>query len=153
MEEIVLRNGTDKMDFYKVTKMLTNSYWSPGIEVDEVKKGANNSALVIGAFLLEGQVGYARVVSDKMRYAHILDLYVESSYRKRGIGKRILEYILSHEELKNVDMWFVLTNDAHGIYRKVGFKSIPVSLASFMLVIDKKNQSLNYMDGSNKYLS
>lgn len=48
------------MDFVKVTQMLSQAVWSVGIGVDEVKQGAINSALVVGAFYV--QFGYARVI-------------------------------------------------------------------------------------------
>ena len=125
MEEIMIQDGVGKMDFEKVTKMLSNAFWCPGIKIDEVKKGALNSALVVGAFLQEQtQVGYARVVSDKTRFAYIVDVYVDENYRKKGIGQKLIKYILSHNELKEVYQWLLITKDAHGVYSKAGFKSI-----------------------------
>lgn len=153
MEGIVLQNGIERMDFEKVTKMLANSYWCPGIKIEEVKKGANNSALVVGAFLLDEQVGFARVVSDKIRFAYILDAYVDKNYRKREIGQKMMKYILSHDDFKDVDIWLLITNDAHGFYCKVGFKLLSDSLSSLMMVIDKKDHtSINMVKGFNKYL-
>lgn len=29
MEDITIRDGIDKMDFEKITRMLSNAYWSP----------------------------------------------------------------------------------------------------------------------------
>jgi GNAT superfamily N-acetyltransferase len=114
-----------KMDFVKVTGMLKDTYWSKGIGIDEVKEGAKHSALVAGAFTQEGtQVGYARVISDKSRFAYILDVYVDENYRKRGIGQAMIKYILNHPELKDVYQWLLITKDAHGIYRKFGFKNL-----------------------------
>lgn len=153
MEGVVIQDGLEKMDFEKVTKMLANSYWSPGIKIEEVRKGANNSALVVGAFLYDEQVGFARVVSDKTSFAYILDAYIDKDYRKKGIGQQIMKYILTHDVLKDVYMWLLITNDAHGVYSKVGFKHVPDSLASLMMVIDKRdNNSLNYISGANKHL-
>ncbi|OLN28412.1 GNAT family N-acetyltransferase [Desulfosporosinus metallidurans] len=124
MEEII-KDGIEEMDFEKVTKMLSNAFWCPGIKIDEVKKGAINSALVVGAFIQDKrQVGYARVISDKTRFAYILDVYVDENYRKKGIGQKMINYILSHNELKDVYQWLLITKDAHGVYSKVGFKSI-----------------------------
>jgi hypothetical protein len=51
MEEIVIQEGFANMNFDKVTQMLGNAFWCPGIGIDEVKKGAMHSALVVGAFL------------------------------------------------------------------------------------------------------
>ena len=49
--ECSLRYGSDAMDFAKVTAMLATAFWCEGISEDEVRRGAENSALVVGAFL------------------------------------------------------------------------------------------------------
>jgi GNAT superfamily N-acetyltransferase len=125
MEEIIIKDGIEEMDFEKITNMLSAADWSPGIGIDEVKKGAYDSSLVVGAFLPDAtQIGYARVVSDKTRFAYILDVYVHESHRKKGIGQKMLKYILAHGELKCVYQWLLITDDAHGVYRKVGFEPL-----------------------------
>jgi len=114
-----------KMDFARVTKMLKDAYWSKGIGIEEVKRGANNSALVVGVFTSEGdQIGYARAISDKTRYAYILDVYVNENFRKQGVGQAMIKFILNHPKLKDVYQWLLITKDAHGVYSKVGFKPL-----------------------------
>lgn len=118
-------DGIKKMDFAKITAMLEEAYWSKGIGIDEVKQGANNSTLVVGAFTKEGtQVGYARVISDKFRFAYILDVYVDEHFRKKGIGQAMIKFILNHSKLKDVYQWLLITKDAHGVYSKAGFKPL-----------------------------
>ena len=125
MNDIIIKDGIENMDFGQVTKMLSNSFWSPEIKLDEVNKGAINSALVVGAFSKgEGQIGYARVISDKTRFAYITDVYIEENFRKKGIGQKIINYILAHEELTDVYQWLLITKDAHGVYNKVGFNPV-----------------------------
>jgi GNAT superfamily N-acetyltransferase len=125
MKDIIIKDGTEQMDFRKVTDMLSNAFWSPGIRIEEVKKGALHSSLVIGAFLEDQtQIGYARVISDKTRFAYILDVYIDESFRKRGIGQKMIQYILSHHELSEVYQWVLITRDAHGVYNKAGFKPL-----------------------------
>jgi GNAT superfamily N-acetyltransferase len=114
-----------KMDFARVTEMLKDAYWSKGIGIEEVKRGANNSALVVGVFTSEGdQIGYARAISDKTRYAYILDVYVDENFRKQGVGQAMIKFILNHPKLKDVYQWLLITKDAHGVYSKVGFKPL-----------------------------
>lgn len=125
MDNIVIKDGFEKMDLVKVTEMLSKAYWSPGIQIDVVKKGAFNSALVVGAFTEDNiQVGYARVVSDKTKFAYILDVIIDENYRRKGIGQDIMKYILSHEDLKDVYQWLLRTMYAHGVYSKLGFKPV-----------------------------
>jgi predicted N-acetyltransferase YhbS len=121
----VLKSGFDEMDFIKITEMLTTAYWCKGIKIDEVKKGASNSALVVGAFLKSSaQIGFARVISDKTRFAYINDVIVDEAFQKQGIGQSMMKHILSHPELKDVYQWFLITSTAHGVYRKVGFRDL-----------------------------
>lgn len=125
MDSITIKVGYENMDFPEVTEMLAKTLWSPGIKIDEVKKGAANSALVVGAFTDAGmQVGYARVISDKTRFAYLCDVIVQEDCRKKGIGQAMVNHILAHEELKDVYQWLLVTNDAHGVYEKSGFKPI-----------------------------
>lgn len=123
MEHITIKDGIEKMDFERITEMLSNAHWSPQIKIDEIKKGSVNSALVVGAFINEKeQIGYARVISDKTRFAYITDVYIEEKFRRKGIGQKIINYILNHKELRDVYQWLLITRDAHGVYKKVGFK-------------------------------
>jgi len=85
----VIRDGFDKMDFSRVTEMLATAFWSVGIKIDEVMQGASNSALVLGAFDKEDrQIGYARVISDKTRFAYIMDVFVDENFADRGSARR-----------------------------------------------------------------
>lgn len=123
--EAIIKDGIEEMDFEKVTKMLSNAFWCPGIKLDEVRKGALNSTLNVGAFLEDQiQVGYARVVSDKTRFAYILDVYVDENYRRNGICQKMINYILSQKDLQDVYQWLLITKDAQGVYNKVGFTNI-----------------------------
>jgi GNAT superfamily N-acetyltransferase len=124
-QEFQIKDGFINMDFNQVTGMLEKVYWSVGIKEAEVIKGAKNSALLVGAFNSENQqIGFARVISDKTRFAYIMDVVVDESFRKQGIGKALVDHILNHHELKDVYQWLLRTKDAHGVYRKFGFKSI-----------------------------
>jgi ribosomal protein S18 acetylase RimI-like enzyme len=120
---VTIRDGFNNMDFESVTGMLAKSYWSPGIKIGEVKQGAINSAIVVGAFTNDGrQVGYARAVSDMTRFAYIMDVIIDEEFRKQGIGQSMIKHILNHESLKDVYQWLLITKDAHEMYSKIGFE-------------------------------
>ncbi|BCZ48102.1 N-acetyltransferase [Clostridium gelidum] len=125
MNDIIIKDGIENMDFEKVTQMLSNSFWSPEIKIHEVKKGAINSALIVGAFVNDTeQIGYGRVISDKTRFAYITDVYIDVNFRKKGIGQKIINYILNNQKLEDVYQWLLITKDAHGVYNKVGFNPV-----------------------------
>jgi GNAT superfamily N-acetyltransferase len=121
---VEIREGFDNMDFDKVAEMLAKSYWCEGIGKDEVVKSASNSALVIGAFVGGEQVGYARAVSDKTRFAYIMDVYVDEPHRGKLIGQNLVNYLLEHESMQEVYQWMLSTRDAHSLYANCGFRAL-----------------------------
>jgi N-acetylglutamate synthase-like GNAT family acetyltransferase len=124
LNKCVIKYGYENMDFIKVTKMLSTAFWSKNIKMEEVKKGAANSSMVSGVFYNHEQIAYLRVVSDKTRFAYIMDVFVDENYRKNGIGQMMINNILKHDDLKDVYQWLLITKDAHGVYSKSGFKPV-----------------------------
>ena len=142
-----LKSGLQEMDFVKVTEMLASAFWCKGIQIDEVKKGALHSALVVGAFLRSGvQIGFARVISDQTRFAYILDVIVDEAYQRLGVGQAMLKYILAHPELKDVYQWFLVSSTARGVYRKVGFKELsnPEKMDGAKILTGLRDDNLSY---------
>ena len=66
-------------------------------------------------------MAFARVVTDYVRFAHLLDVFVLKEFRGRGLGKRLMNSILSHPELRTIMRFTLGTQDAHGLYAQFGF--------------------------------
>lgn len=123
--EFSIKDGFSNMDFDAIAAMLTKAFWCEGIKKEEVIKSAGNSAFLAGAFTNENQqIGYARIISDKTRFAYLLDVIVHEDYRRQGIGQAMVKHIMTHPELKDVYQWLLITKDAHGVYSKLGFAPV-----------------------------
>lgn len=124
-EKYYISDALDKIDFNQVRDMLKDAWWSKDISIEEIKKGANNSALVVVAYNEDNNVvGYLRVISDKTRFAYLLDVYVHEKHRKKGIGRSMVRFALNHPELKDVYQWLLITKDAHDVYKALGFQPL-----------------------------
>jgi GNAT superfamily N-acetyltransferase len=123
---ITFKHGFEYIDFDAVSKWLLEVYWSPGITKDEVILGARNSSLVVGGFDESGkQVSFLRIISDKVRFAYILDVIVDPVWRRQGIGTGMVKYVMEHPEMSLVYQWLLRTRGAHGVYAKLGFIPLP----------------------------
>ncbi|SDD69669.1 GNAT family N-acetyltransferase [Kordiimonas lacus] len=109
-------------DFSKVHNWLSNAYWSEGIPMATVVKGFTNS-LAFGLFHTDkGQVGCARMITDKATFAYLADVYVDAGERGNGLGYWMMEVIMAHPELQGLRRMMLATADMHPLYRKFGFE-------------------------------
>ena len=141
---IEVSSDVQKLNIGDIHEMLSNVFWSPGITKNEILKGIRNSALVVGAYVEGGkQVGFLRVVSDKVRFAYINDVVVHEDYRRHGLGQKMVNFALSHTELKDVYQWLLVTTDAHGVYGKCGFELLK-NHENWMTIIKPRPDRANF---------
>ena len=69
-------------------------------------------------------MGFARVISDYSTLAWLCDVFIDESYRGRGLRTWLITSIMSHPELQGVRRWALATLDAHEMYRRFGFDKI-----------------------------
>jgi len=114
-----------RMNFVRIQSWLTNTYWVPGITLDEVEKSGRNSSLVVGALGPDKtQVGYLRVVSDKFRFAYLMDVYTESTHRKKGLATAMIRFAFDHPDFQTIQTWLLATRDSQPVYEPLGFKPL-----------------------------
>lgn len=114
----------EKIDVAFVHRYLSQeSYWAKGIPMAIVQKSIENS-VCFGIYAGEKQVGFARVLTDKATYGYLADVFIDKSYRRRGLSRWLMECILEHPELQGFRRWLLATADAHGLYAQSGFKPL-----------------------------
>jgi GNAT superfamily N-acetyltransferase len=114
---------TARLDLDLMHHFLARTYWSPGIPRDILERALENS-LNFGVYAEGGQVGFARVVTDRATFAYLCDVFVLDAWRGRGVSKFLMECILGHPELQNLRRLMLATADAHGLYRQFGFEVV-----------------------------
>jgi len=109
-----------RLDRDVIWRFLASSYWAKNVPRATVDRSLDNSLCFA---LLDGarQVGFARVVSDRATFAYVMDVFVLSEYRGRGLGKWLIACVTSHPDLQGLRRWILGTRDAHGLYRQFGF--------------------------------
>jgi N-acetylglutamate synthase-like GNAT family acetyltransferase len=107
-----------------------DSYWAKGITIEKVKKSIEKSSICFGMY--EGdpakgeakQIGFVRAVTDFVRFAWIMDVFVLPEYRGGGLSKWMMETMVEQSELKDVRKMMLCTYDAHGLYEQYGFQTL-----------------------------
>ena len=102
--------------------MLGRSYWAKGRSREDVEKSIANS-LCFSLLKDEELIGFARILTDTMAYAIILDMIIREDFRGQGLGKWLMQCICDHPEVARLRqvLWTV---DADNFYRKGGFEEM-----------------------------
>ena len=112
-----------RFDVGAIHAFLATSYWARGRSRDAVERSIAGS-LCFGLLDAGRQVGFARVITDRATFAYLADVYVLESHRGRGLGAWLMECVTGHPELQGLRRFLLVTQDAHGLYRKSGFAAL-----------------------------
>ena len=117
---IELDDSKDRLDIARVHGWLTASYWSPGIARETVERAIAGSHC-LGAYRGEGQIGFARAITDHATFSWIADVWVDEACRGAGLGRRMVGWFLDHPRFAGIRRTALVTADAHGVYAGLGF--------------------------------
>lgn len=106
-----------------VARFLTQSYWARGIPSETVSKAIDGS-LCFSLRDATRQVGFARVITDRATIAYLNDVFVLPEFQGKGLGRWLMECVMSHPELQGLRRWVLVTRDAHKLYSEFGFKAL-----------------------------
>lgn len=112
-----------RLDRDAVAGFLTRAYWAAGRPRERTERALDHS-LVFGLYDGDRQIGLARVVSDYAVFAYLCDVFIHEDYRARGLGKWLIETVMSHPDLQGLRRWTLATRDAHSLYRQFGWHDL-----------------------------
>lgn len=101
--------------------------WSKNRSIDDVKRMLQTSWIIgIKDPKTDKLIAFARVLTDYVFRAFIYDVIVAKDYRKLGLGKLIINSILNHENLRNIERIELNCIDSNvAFYQKLGFNNVP----------------------------
>ncbi|MFJ8077831.1 GNAT family N-acetyltransferase [Streptomyces sp. NPDC096176] len=105
--------------------LSTDAYWAIG-RSRETHDRAVAASLNFGAYETStGEMtGYARVVTDHAVFAYLCDVYIDRPARGHGLGTALVTAVRDHLAPLGVRRVLLTTDDAHGVYEKIGFTSL-----------------------------
>lgn len=133
----IFSDDPQKIDIAAVHHFLSSSSaWAKEIPFATVEKSIQHS-LCFGIYKDKQQIGFARWVTDRATFAYLADVYVLAPYRGLGLSKKLLSFMLFHEDLQGLRRYMLATADAHSLYAQFGFK--PIEDPTKLMAISVKN--------------
>lgn len=106
----------------RVCALYREAGWiKPGADDSFVEEMIRNSFAIACAFDGARLIGMMRALSDGVSDAYLLDLVVDPVYRRRGIGKKLLDFLTQHMASLGVD-WILCVGapGTESFYRRTG---------------------------------
>lgn len=124
MQEIItVSTDKTKLDVPFIQDFLKDIYWAAGRTIEEVQTTIDSS-FCFGIYLNDVQIGFARVVTDYVVFAYLMDVFIAEEHRGKGYSSVLISAMMNEPVLKNIKIWRLATSDAHFLYEKFGFKAL-----------------------------
>lgn len=105
-------------------RLLSTSYWSPGIPLETVTRAAANAWTFSLLAPDDRFVGMARFITDQATFAYLADVIIEPDHRGRGIGKWLIASLHSLPEIIACRRLMLMTADAQPLYAEIGYTAL-----------------------------
>ena len=115
-------SSLDGIDWDQAKADLAADRFDNGRSADALRRSFEQSAHV--AFARDGDrvVGMARLLSDGVCNAYLLDVWTASEYRRKGVASSMMRLLLDAVPGQHVGLQ---TDDAQQLYESLGFKPQP----------------------------
>ena len=120
---ITISTDKTKLNVPFIQDFLKDIYWAAGRTIDEVQTTIDSS-VCFGIYLNDVQIGFARVITDYMVFAYLMDVFIAEEHRGNGYSSILMDAMMNEPVLQDVKIWRLATSDAHFLYEKFGFKTL-----------------------------
>ena len=112
-----------KLDFNQLQKLFKiGAFWAQERTIEDLKIAIANSDPVVSVWNKEQLIGFARATSDGIYRGTIWDVVVHPEYRGAGIGRKLVETVLTHPHLNRVERVYLMTTHKQSFYKQIGFE-------------------------------
>ncbi|MEM8675332.1 MAG: GNAT family N-acetyltransferase [Cyanobacteria bacterium P01_G01_bin.67] len=112
-----------KVDFAQLQHLFSRTaFWARSRNMDELEIAIDNSNPVVTVWDTERLIGFARATSDGVYRAAIWDVVVDPDYQGAGLGRKLVQTVLSHPLVSKVERVYLTTTHKQSFYEKIGFE-------------------------------
>lgn len=121
--QIYVSTDKNKLNVPFIQNFLKDIYWAAGRTIEEVQRTIDAS-VCFGIYLDDRQIGFARVITDYVVFAYLMDVFITEEHRGKGYSSILIDGMMKEPQLQEVKIWRLATSDAHFLYEKFGFKAL-----------------------------
>ncbi len=123
----------------QLQKLLENqSFWARDRKKKDLKKMIKNSTRVITLWEDYRLIGFGRATSDSIYRAVLWDIVVVKDKQNSGLGKLLVNSLLSSKSIKDVEKVYLMTTNSKDFYKTCKFEEVKAQ----KLLINKRKYKI-----------
>ena len=111
-----------------------NTFWAKGRNKKQICKMLSHSTVVVSLWHNNTLIGFGRATSDLVFRAVLWDVVIASDHQGLGMGKLIIEAILTNKKISSVEKIYLMTTNSSDFYKQLGFK---INSQQSLLILNK----------------
>ena len=112
-----------KIDLNQILQLLqVGAFWAKSRSREKMEIAIANSNPVVTVWDNERIIGFARATSDGVYRAGIWDVVIHPDYRGWGLGRKLVETVLTHPDVNRVERVYLTTTNQQSFYERIGFE-------------------------------
>ena len=100
-----------------------NSSWAQNRKESELREMISKSSSIVTMWDKRKLIGFGRSTSDCIYRAVLWDVLIEKKYQKKGLGKQLIESLLSCKSIRKVEKIYLMTTNCEHFYKNYNFKT------------------------------
>lgn len=133
--------GCSKVDLVQLQNLFQlAAFWAKERNSEDLEIAIANSDPVVTIWDEEQMIGFARATSDGIYRATIWDVVIHPHYQGGGLGRKLVQTVLSHPKMCRVERVYLMTTQQQKFYEKIGFE---YNQSTTMVIYNQPLESLS----------
>lgn len=98
------------------------AFWAQNRRIEDLTIALVHSHPVVTVRDRDQLIGFARATSDGVYRATIWDVVIHPDYQGAGLGRKLVQTVLSHPHINRVERVYLMTTNQQPFYERIGFQ-------------------------------
>lgn len=98
------------------------AFWASDRTAEEMAIAIAHSHPVVTVWDHDRLIGFSRATSDGVFRATIWDVVVHPDYQGAGLGRKLVQTVLSHPLMSRIERVYLMTTNQQAFYERIGFE-------------------------------
>lgn len=115
--------GNSKVDLVQLMALFDSAaVWAKNRKIEDLEIAITNSNPVVSVWDSQKMIGFGRATSDCVYRGTIWDIVIHPNYQGGGLGRKLVQTILSHPRMCHVERVYLMTTYQQDFYKRIGFQ-------------------------------